>query len=139
MRIINKIITETIDNLTGEVISSSNVITYKKPQITKKFSMISRDERWTRRIKPIDLYLLVELLEYENANKFVITVNKTVRDELKSFIKISDSQITLSLKNMIANDVLKRVGRSMYMINPECVWSGSVKTQEERIDKYMSH
>lgn len=139
MKVISTIVTEQIDNLTGNVVSSSNVITYRKPQITKKYSMISRDSHWTRKIKPIDLYLLVELLDYENVNKFVITVNKSVRDEIKKGIKISDSQITTSLNNMIKADILKRVGRSMYMINPECTWSGSVKTQEERIDKYLSH
>lgn len=138
MKVISTIVTEKIDSVTGNIVSSSNVITYRKPQITKKYTMISRDEQWARRIKPMDLYLLVELLEYENINKFVIAVNKTVRDEIKKAIKISDSQITISLNNMIKADVLKRVGRGMYMINPECMWSGNPKTQEERINKYMS-
>ena len=138
MRVINRIVTEVVDSVTGKIVEKSVVNTYKKPQITKRYCMISMDNMWIARIKPMDLYLLCALVDYENTVKYTITVSKTVKDEIKSKIKISDAQIAKSINSMIANDVLKRIERGVYIVNPECMWSGSVKTQEERIDKYMS-
>lgn len=138
MRVINRIVTEVVDSVTGKIVEKSVVNTYKKPQITKRYCMISMDNMWIARIKPMDLYLLCALVDYENTVKYTITVSKTVKDEIKSKIKISDAQIAKSINNMIANDVLKRIERGVYIVNPECMWSGSVKTQEDRIDKYMS-
>lgn len=138
MRVINRVVTEVVDNVTGSIIEKSVVNTYIKPQITKRYCMISMDNMWIARIKPIDLYLLCALVDYENIIKYTITASKTVKNEIKSKIKISDAQIAKSINNMIENNVLKRVDRGVYMVNPECIWSGSVKTQEERINKYMS-
>jgi hypothetical protein len=138
MRVINRIVTEVVDSVTGKIVEKSVVNTYKKPQITKRYCMISMDNMWIARIKPMDLYLLCALVDYENTIKYTITVSKTVKDEIKSKIKISDAQIAKSINSMIANDVIKRIERGVYIVNPECMWSGSVKTQEERIDKYMS-
>jgi len=137
MRVINRLVTEVVDGTTGEIIETKTVSTYKKPQITKRYCMMSMDEPWVSRIKPIDLYLLCVLVDYENTIKYTITITKSVKEDIKNKIKISDAQIAKSLKNMIANNVIKRVERSVYIVNPECMWSGSVKTQEERINKYM--
>lgn len=137
-RVISRLVTQEVNCETGEIINVSSVTTYKKPQITKRYFMQSMDDDWMAKINPIDYYLLGFLLPYENVHQYTIHVNQQVRKKIISTAKISEAQITKSLRSMVEQDVLKRVDRGVYMVNPECIWSGSVKTQEERINKYMS-
>lgn len=137
-RYISRLVTQEVNCETGEIIDVSSVTTYRRPQITKRYFMQSMDEAWMAKINPMDYYLLGLLIPYENVHQYTIHVSQDVRKEIMKTVKISEAQITKSLRELVKQDILKRAGRGVYMVNPECIWSGSVKTQEERINKYMS-
>lgn len=98
---------------------------------------INLENHWNRKCKASDVKILFNLMSRENRETYLITVDKNLREDFKKYLDISDSQITLSLKNLITNDIITRVNRGSYMINPNCLWRGSEKVFNKRLDKWL--
>lgn len=135
-RITNRYVEEVVDYTTGEVISKSKSYTYKTK--TKRFAMVQLDDDWNRLIKPMDTHLLIELIKYDNQHTMRINIDKNLRSKICEYLKTSEAQITKSLSNMVKQNILKRLSRGVYMINPSVVWMGNSQKQEEKQSIYDS-
>lgn len=138
-RLTNEYVYEEVDYLTGEVIKSKRKATYKTRTINKKYGMISLADEWFVDLDGSDVLILMVMLKLENPNTWEVLVNKTARETIRKSLKISDSQITRSLRNMLKNNVLAKIERGVYLINPECVWIGSSEVHEKKVDNYMKY
>lgn len=139
MKMTNEYVYQEINHLTGEVVETKRKATYKTRNINKKYFMFSLDRKWQRKIEANDLQLLSELVDLEHPITWEVSLHKDIRDELCEGLKCSTSQIMRSLKNMVDKNILAKVKRGVYLINPECVWIGSSEIHEKKIDKYLKY
>lgn len=95
------------------------------------------ENHWNRKCKASDVKLLIDLVVRENQNTYLIHVNKKTRLDITKDLNISESQITLCLKNLIMNKLISRVNRGCYMVNPTCLWRGSEKVFNKKVDKWL--
>jgi hypothetical protein len=135
-RITNHYVEEVVDYATGEIVSNVKRYTYKTNG--KRFAMMQLDDNWNRKIKAMDVYVLFELIKYDNQHTMHINIDKSLRENLCKNLDISEAQITKSLSNMVKENILKRVSRGTYMINPSTVWIGNTQKQEEKQEIYNS-
>ncbi len=98
--------------------------------------MVQLDDDWNRLIKPMDTHLLIELIKYDNQHTMRINIDKNLRSKICEHLKTSEAQITKSLSNMVKQNILKRLSRGVYMINPSVVWMGNSQKQEEKQSIY---
>lgn len=98
--------------------------------------MMQLDDNWNRKLNAIDMHILFELIKYDNQHTMQINIDKHLRQKLCEYLNTSEPQITKSLANMIKNNILKRLSRGVYMINPDCIWIGNTQKQQEKQEVY---
>lgn len=134
VRITNNYVEERIDHVTGEVVSCTKRYTYKTK--VKRFAMIQLDKKWYVGLKGCDVLILMEMVSIDNQQTMRVNVDKSVRQSICKLLDISEAQITKSLANMVKQNIIKRVSKGVYMINPDTVCMGNANTQLEKKEIY---
>lgn len=125
---------ETVVNYeTGEIVEK----TVKKQVLKRKprFQFMNVETNWHRDLSPIEFQLIVEMSLYENQQTFDIVMDNRVRSKIAENLKVSDITVKKCLSNLLKTPYLKKVTKGVYMINPDCLWSGSdnLKLKKEEL------
>ena len=125
------------DNLTGEIVSDRTKALVCNSK-SEKFIMVTTTNGidW---IKPVKGYLglLMFMVEryYDNC---VVSLSPFRKAEISEFFEWKNpKQIDLALSVLLKHDVIRRIGRGDYMINPETMFIGSTMDKATNINTYQ--
>lgn len=134
MRVLISDKVETVDNVTGEVYSTTT-----RRRIVKKctkFKMMNAENNWHRDIPPTELQLIIEMALFENPKTYFVHMDHDTRTKIAENLKLSQPSIKRLLASLLKTPYLKRKSRGVYMINPDCLWCGSESVKEQKIEMY---
>ncbi|MFZ4798257.1 MAG: hypothetical protein ACOYMA_12245 [Bacteroidia bacterium] len=125
------------DNLTGEIVSDrTKTIVYNSK--SEKFIMVTTTNgiEW---IKPIKGYLALLMFMVERYyDNCVVSLSPLRKSEISEFFEWKNpKQIDLALSILLKHDVIRRIGRGDYMINPETIFMGSTIDKATNINTYQ--
>ena len=127
-KLTQKVITETLDKETGEI-SQGEITTIftgreKEPPFLK---MYLDDIEILHRLPKNSGDVLHELLRYMNYQS-EITINSLIKKRICEKLEIKNIRsINNFLSQMVKKDVLQRIGREVYVINPYLIAKGEWK------------
>lgn len=126
--------TESIDNKSGEITVTNKI--YSIPANKELFSMTRHTEglNWIDSFKSIREYkLILKMLEFENNITNSIILNKEILTILANEINCSIKSISNTLSSLYARDIVRRVSRNSYVVNPSMIYIGGTKELEKKI------
>jgi hypothetical protein len=130
---IRKFITEI--NNSNDNNENNDTPSLTKP--TKPASFLgSFDTKWYKGLKGSEVLTMISLLSVENNKTNEIYLTKQIKIQLCEDIEICLDQFEKNIRSLIKKDMLKRISRGVYVLNPETLWIGSGKTKNKKINVY---
>lgn len=125
---------ECVDHETGEIVSS--ISQYEQVSSNGKYFLGSFDTKWYKGLKGSEVLTMIALLSVENNKTNEVYLTKHVKVQLCADIEICLDQFEKNIRSLIEKDMLKRISRGVYVLNPETLWIGSSKTKTKKINVY---
>lgn len=125
-----------IDLQTGEVFQEEiNTITMVVSNVTTRYyaSMIKDDEIWYKDLNACEFKVCHYLFDNLRFGSTEFYINKTMRTKIAKVFDVSESQIQKAVKSLTDKNILGRVDRGVYMVNPAIAYKGNLKQQDQHI------
>jgi glutamate/tyrosine decarboxylase-like PLP-dependent enzyme len=99
----------------------------------KYFNKFSRDREGPMRAitKPIASHLLVRLIPYLNR----VNQYRASRDQMAEDMQIPKRNLSNALRDLYSADVVRKVDKATYMVNPEVTYAGD--DRQEAVITYL--
>jgi len=136
MRILRTDTEKIVNYKTGEVTEkiTSQVFTKKLP----RFQMMDTENNWHRDLSSTEFHVLTDMAIYESPKTYKVHMDKETRNTIAKNLKLSDITVKQTLAKLVKTPYLKRSSQGVYMINPECIWTGSQKIKEQKLEMFRN-
>mgnify|MGYP001110011679 CR=1 FL=1 len=135
-KLIRDTVTEKVDHTTGEICETTREQIIQIPNEPPFVKLYIEDLRCLHRLPPKSsalLYELVKRVDYEGMVGLTTMIKKTIAETLSTSVASIDNQ----LSKLIMTNIILRIGRGTYMLNPSLFAKGQWKDVRKLRDKFF--
>jgi len=110
---------------TGEIITRENRIT-KSSKEDIFFMTFIESIGFMKNLSKTEIQTVFGLMKYVTFNDNEVVVNRLVKDRISELMNISLKSINNSITGLVRKQIIKRVGRGTYQLNPHIFGKGNI-------------